>query len=161
MKLGDVAGEPLYHPARCHVEGGVDGAGEARGVGPTVAFDDDAVKPKKYAAIQLARIQLFLESAEGALRQEGTGASKQRPPHGGAQILADLLSGSFGGLQGDVAGEAVGDHHVDHAVANGVALDETMIIDGKGRILQRCRRLLDFPQALDLLDPDIEEPDRG
>src|ERR1039457_737609 len=135
MKLGDVAGEPLYHPARCHVEGGVDGAGEARGVGPTVAFDDDAVKPKKYAAIQLARIQLFLESAEGALRQEGTGASKQRPPHGGAQILADRVSGSLSGLQGDVAGGGVVGHHVVHALSKRGGLDETIIIDGKGPVL--------------------------
>ena len=83
MELGYVAPEALHHATRRHLISKIHGTGETRGIGSTVALDGDAVEPKEDAAIQLARIHLFLECAKCALGQDRAEASQERPPHGG------------------------------------------------------------------------------
>ena len=116
--------------------------------------------PRNMPPLRLTRVHLVLEGPKSPLRQDGADTCKKGPPHRGAQIFADLLSRSLSRLQGDVAGEAVGDHDIDRAPAHVVAFDETHITNGKRRILENGGRLLDFVETLDLLDADIEEPDR-
>ena len=77
------------------------------------------------------------------------------------RYCADLLSRSFRGLQGDVAGISVGHDDVDDTLADIVSLDEAVIANGKRCLFQYRGGFSDLVEPLDLLDPDIEQPDGG
>ena len=63
-------------------------------------------------------------------------------------------------LQRDVAGKALGDRDVDGALAEVVALDEAVIVEARVvQLAQDAPRLAHLLDALDLLDPDVEQPD--
>ena len=126
-----------------------------------VAFHDDAIQAEKHAAIGLAHVHLLAQALEGAPGEHITDLGQQGAAHRGAQIFADLAGGALGGLQRDVAGKALGHDHVDRAFADVVALDEAAIVERfQIGFAQKEPGLLDLLLALDLLDPDIEQPDR-
>ena len=78
------------------------------------------------------------------------------------EILAELARGALGRLKRDIAGKALGHHHVHRSFADIVALDEAGIFEL--RPFPRAEHLAGFAHRLkpfDLLNPDIEEPDRG
>src|SRR5262249_13831972 len=131
------------------------------GVSAAVALHDNSIQAEKDAAVQLARIHLLFQGAKCALRQNRACAREPRSLHGGTQILTDLLSGSLRRLKGDFAGVTVGNNDVGGAMADIVALDEAAKIDGELRFSQDRGGLLDVVEALDLLDTDIQQVDRG
>ena len=48
----------------------VDGSGETRGIGSTVAFDDDTVEPEEYAAVGAPRIHTMSQLPERRAREQ-------------------------------------------------------------------------------------------
>ena len=49
---------------------------------------------------------------------------------------------------------------IDHALADIVTFDEAVVTDGKRRLLEHRGGFPDLIEAFDLLDADIEKPDR-
>src|SRR6202047_3350061 len=75
-----------------------------------------------------------------------------------AQIFRYLIGRAFRGLQGDIAGEAFGDHDIDRSLANVVALDEAPVVEiWQTGLAQQAGGGLDLVDALDFLDPDIQQ----
>ena len=119
-----------------------------------MAFDGDAVQPKNMPPLSWRGSILSLRARKAPCARTAP-IRKEGPPHGGTQIFADLLGGSFSRLQGDVAGEAVSDNDIDRAPADIVTFDETLVANGKRRFLENGGRLLDFVETLGLFDADI------
>ena len=144
-----------------HVVAEVDRRSEAFGIGAAMALDDDAVEAEKHSAVDLAWIHLVLQCRERVAGEQIAELGEQRPAHGVAQIFAKLFGGSFGSFQGDIAGKAFGDHDVHGSLADVVALDEADIVEIAAiRLAQDAAGLAHLLEALDLLDPDVEEADR-
>ena len=164
-RLGVVSGERLADLGEQivahHVVAEIDRVGEAFGVGAAVALDDDAVEAEEDAAVRLARIHLVAERAECAARQQVAEPGRQRAVHLALEDLAELAGGALGRLERDIAGKAFGHHHVDRPLADVVALDEAGIFDLRPlTFAQDAAGLAHLFEPLDLLDADIEQPDR-
>src|SRR6202035_1009051 len=80
--------------------------------------------------------------------------------HRAPEIFADLACRAFRGFQRDVAGKSFRHHYVGDALADAVAFDEADIVEmRKLRFAQDASGVTDLLETLDLLDPDIEQPD--
>ena len=53
-----------------HLVAELDGGGETFGIGPAVAFDDDAVEPEKYPAIGSPRVKRLSQLPEARARKQ-------------------------------------------------------------------------------------------
>jgi hypothetical protein len=127
-----------------------------------VALDDDAVEAEEDAAVDLSRIHLVAQRANGVSREHIADAGHQGAAHGVAHIGRDLPRRSFGRLQRDISGEAFRDHHIDGAEADIIPFDEADVIEiGEIGLAQHAPCLADRLQALDFLDTHVEETDKG
>ena len=74
--------------------------------------------------------------------------------------MTELARGPLGGLERDIAGEALGNDDVDRALADIVAFDKAVIVEMRElTFAQDAAGLAHRFEALDLLDPDIEQAD--
>ena len=118
---GDLGQKLIAHDAVAEF----DGSGETFGIGPAMAFDDDAVEPEKNAAIGRGA-----DPCAGAAAGMPSGRTNIRSGQlsdcliARSEIFADLARGAFGGLERDVAGKAFGDDDIDRTLADIVAFDE-------------------------------------
>ena len=108
----------------------IDSAGKAERIGAAVAFDRDAVEPEERAAVEAARIHLFLQNAEAAgaqaMRRAATAIDRRIAARRYSLIC---VRGALGGLERDIAGKALDDHDIDHTLPDLVALDEAAIVE--------------------------------
>ena len=70
MDAGQIAGDTLDQAAFSHVIADIERARKTDRVGAPMAFDDHAIQSQKHPTIDLARIELILESLEGAARKK-------------------------------------------------------------------------------------------
>src|ERR1700733_3975485 len=131
-------------------------------VGAAVTLDDDAVEPKKDAAIGAARIHALAQALERRAREQIADAGAPRTVHRPLEIFAELARGAFRGLERDIAGKAFGDHHVDLAAADIVAFDKTLIVEtGQAFFTQDTPGLAHLFVTLGLFGADIEKTHAG
>ncbi len=143
-----------------HVIPQFDRARVALGVGAAMGLDDDAVKPQEDAAAG-PRPHFRPQRRERLAREQKADSRHKAIAHRVAYVLAELPGGALGGLERDVAGEAFGDENVDRAFAEVVAFDKAVIAHvGQVGLAQHAGRRPHLFDALDLLDPDVEEADR-
>ena len=156
-----ILGDDPHEVVLRHLARQIDGAGEPFRVGAPMRLDHQPVQPQEDAAIDLARIHLFSHQLEGGVGEEIAEPRSPRPRHGRAQILGHLPRRALRGLQRNVAGKALRDDDVDGASAEVVAFDEAAVFEpGMVHLSQDPARLAHVLDALDLLDADVEKPDR-
>ena len=126
-----------------HLVAEIDRIGEAFGIGPAMALDDDPVEAEEDAAIGLARIHLVTQHLECIAGEQITDPRAQGPRHRAAQIRGELPRGSLRGLDRDVAREAFGHDHVDISLSDFVAFDKAHILEERQvRLAQDAAGLL-------------------
>src|SRR5271166_885904 len=142
-----------------HIDGYAYGIGKTERVGRAVALDRNPAQAEEYGTVVTARVAAHPKLPERAAGKQIADAGRQRMTEGRLEEFAEELGSSLRGLDGDVAGEPVGDDDIDGSRRNVVTLDKPVKMDRGNGCAQSSAGAADGIVPLEILRPDVEQPD--